>query len=105
MRCFPFILHTLGYDSAFRHSWPNLKPYWCEWDIIAWSLKRRYSSELSEPAEFFSRAGYGIIIFEHDECQQKKNYDAPEQCPISEQKHVLKLGKNNFTKTWEAEFK
>ena len=63
------------------------------------------SSELSEPAEVSSWAFYGISTFEHEQCQQKKNFDPSKQCPICEHEHVLKLGKNNLTKIWDAKFK
>ena len=35
----------------------------------------------------------------------EKNFDPLEQYPISEHEHVLKLGKNNLTKIWDAKVK
>ena len=81
------------------------KPYWGARDIDDWNVTPGNSTELSEPAKTSSRAVYGISTFEEKECQQNKNFDASEQCPICEHKHVLKLGKNNLTKTWGAKFK
>ena len=81
------------------------KLYWAAWDIDAWKVTPKNSTELSEPAKSFSRVVYGISTFEHEVCQQRKKFDASEQCPIFEHKHVLKLGKNNLTKIWDAKFK
>ena len=81
------------------------KPYWGAWDIDAWKVTPGKSTELSEPDKIFSRALYGISTFEEKECQQNKSFHASKQCPICEPEHVLKMGKNNLTKIWDAKFK